>query len=1197
VKVSRAIPTGETENLSKNPIFIFNIPVVALASLSTKDTLPCPVRFEPAVAGKCSWISGNVLEYQLEKPLASSTEFRFAVGSEGLSYPMAEVFTGSFSTPRLSVLSSLEASSFSPKDGIELRFSTEVAKADLEKSLSLQKKSSSGAVEFRLEPKNGSDAANTFVVTGKDGPLDHSTQYALTLSPGLKPAYGNLSMLSGATLESRSADFLANVAVRYGIFSETGTLTDTRDVPNEGAAIPILPTQNAKLAIDFDEDIDFVKDSVRIVGGSGETLSECDLSSYERKVWVNTATGTAETSLTSLSCDVKTALPPNSAVRLVISKAVSKSLKTDVAKDFVTAPTPAFSDFKLLSATEACLYSNVPIPNDPAFLQITPSAKVREIMPDGRYEWINGDNREVFSCPKISGKRAFVASTRLIPKTSYAFAVSALARDAYGSRIKSSVNLGTFVAPDVSDKDRYLYSSALREINVIPSDVPIVVGMRSVNIDSAIVGACETDEAEYFRFVANSWRPNYQPNCSDAKQISVPLQNRHWELSPKQLDVETDVLGRKFQSNFVIVRGSARDHYNLAEGGYRDTDREFLNFYVRSNLAVTVEKGAERAYVFATSYDGKETPSDLKFRFYGFDTDSENLVPMNVKIAFDAKRSTYSYTVPKGQIALLIASNDRYFGVVSMNTDEASNYDFGYVSGSDSSSKDYAYIYSDRPIYRAGDGVFIKGIVRRFQPTGYEKAAYKEVKVRVLDQDSELFKEFPAKLDASSNFHFDFALPKETKSGRYSFEAYAVDPKGALDGAYMVTDAYFFVEAYSKPVFKTALLNEGRKDVLPGEKIEVPFENEYYFGGKLPNAPYRVSVHSQSYYFDPKDFSAYRFGTDSGLFDCVYWGYCRQNDELVTTFEGKTDGNGRGVLRYEFPKTDSASSGDASDSASDNASTDVEKLVSFSIESTDPDTKKTVTQTLTKAVHRTDAYVGIRAPYWVDKNSPMKSEGVVLDWNAKPLSGKTVKTRFVRREWKEVKKLGIDGAYYAENELLETVEKELSATSDSEGKFRVEYLPSTGGEFEIRSNYVGKNGASYESSAYSFVSTDSYVAWNSTNNSVAELTAEKTVLKPGETAVFTLKSPVKSGKLFVTVEKDDAILDVFSRDITSYGEKIEIPLDSRHIPNVYVKVYLIGKEGDSPLPTYKRALSVVKVLPDEKRLSVEVKTDKSRYLP
>lgn len=40
-----------------------------------------------------------------------------------------------------------------------------------------------------------------------------------------------------------------------------------------------------------------------------------------------------------------------------------------------------------------------------------------------------------------------------------------------------------------------------------------------------------------------------------------------------------------------------------------------------------------------------------------------------------------------------------------------------------------------------------------------------------------------------------------------------------------------------------------------------------------------------------------------------------------------------------------------------------EKIYSLYVEVTDPDTENTVTNTVSKVVHTTDAYVGIQTPY------------------------------------------------------------------------------------------------------------------------------------------------------------------------------------------------------------------------------------------
>lgn len=105
------------------------------------------------------------------------------------------------------------------------------------------------------------------------------------------------------------------------------------------------------------------------------------------------------------------------------------------------------------------------------------------------------------------------------------------------------------------------------------------------------------------------------------------------------------------------------------------------------------------------------------------------------------------------------------------------------------------------------------------------------------------------------------------------------------------------------------------------------------------------------------------------------------------------------------------------------------------------------------------------------------------------------------------------------------------------------------------------------------------------------------MMQPGETAIFTLKSPISTGKLIYSVEKDNTILDTKVVDITGFGQKIEITVVSSYIPNVYVRAYLIGMPQTGGLPIFKRALSQIRVLPDSKKLTVDLTAEKPTYLP
>lgn len=56
------------------------------------------------------------------------------------------------------------------------------------------------------------------------------------------------------------------------------------------------------------------------------------------------------------------------------------------------------------------------------------------------------------------------------------------------------------------------------------------------------------------------------------------------------------------------------------------------------------------------------------------------------------------------------------------------------------------------------------------------------------------------------------------------------------------------------------------------------------------------------------------------------------------------------------------------------------------MEVTDPDTAKTVSNSTSQILHTTDAYVGVKVPYWNLQKDGVKIEGAVLDYGAKGLS-------------------------------------------------------------------------------------------------------------------------------------------------------------------------------------------------------------------
>jgi len=160
--------------------------------------------------------------------------------------------------------------------------------------------------------------------------------------------------------------------------------------------------------------------------------------------------------------------------------------------------------------------------------------------------------------------------------------------DKYGSSLASEFSK-PITSGALKETDKYLYSSLTKEVNVIPSQLPIVMNVQSININSAAIEVCEMGVAEYQNYAMHMYDSFFQPSCVNLVKKEVPLKNKNWYLSPNKFDIEKDILGAKMKENYILVRGSVTGNFQTANG-YIDSEREFRNVFIRSNLSLTLEK-------------------------------------------------------------------------------------------------------------------------------------------------------------------------------------------------------------------------------------------------------------------------------------------------------------------------------------------------------------------------------------------------------------------------------------------------------------------------------------------------------------------------------------------------------------------------------------------------------------------------------
>jgi uncharacterized protein YfaS (alpha-2-macroglobulin family)/TolA-binding protein len=101
---------------------------------------------------------------------------------------------------------------------------------------------------------------------------------------------------------------------------------------------------------------------------------------------------------------------------------------------------------------------------------------------------------------------------------------------------------------------------------------------------------------------------------------------------------------------------------------------------------------------------------------------------------------------------------------------------------------DKGYIYSDRPIYRPGEIVRVRGCIRRAADDTYLVDEGRKLTLEVIDARNRSLWWQDVRLDRFGCFHAAFALPGTSSPGSYRIAAYE-QPKHAYQGSFEVTQS------------------------------------------------------------------------------------------------------------------------------------------------------------------------------------------------------------------------------------------------------------------------------------------------------------------------------------------------------------------------------------------------------------------------
>ena len=281
------------------------------------------------------------------------------------------------------------------------------------------------------------------------------------------------------------------------------------------------------------------------------------------------------------------------------------------------------------------------------------------------------------------------------------------------------------------------------------------------------------------------------------------------------------------------------------------------------DLAI-VRKGLDNAllYYVADAASG-EPVAGAKLDFFGWCNERRKILKLNQR--FDVKIDTHEAEtgedgfaiVKKGQVA------DHYQWLVTASTEDKRTAFLGFehiwfpTYDDQTYQQEKGFLLTDRPAYRPGDTVKVKGWASRtaYEEDGKSMFAGKSFQIIVNSARGEQVLKQSVKADRFGGFDFEHILPDDAQLGSYQ-----VRFDGAPHG-----NVSFRVEEYKKPEFEV-IVTAPDEPVELGDTFQAKVEAKYYFGAPVTNATVKYKVLRSEH--DTRWFPAYRW---DWLYGNGYW--------------------------------------------------------------------------------------------------------------------------------------------------------------------------------------------------------------------------------------------------------------------------------------------------------------------------------------
>lgn len=485
------------------------------------------------------------------------------------------------------------------------------------------------------------------------------------------------------------------------------------------------------------------------------------------------------------------------------------------------------------------------------------------------------------------------------------------------------------------------------------------------------------------------------------------------------------------------------------------------------------------------------------------------------------------------------------------------------------------FLQSDRGLYRPGDTVHLRGLARVIDGVGRMRppsraAGGAGVKLVVRNPRGVPILDESRPLSAFGGFFRDLSIDPEAMLGDYSVTATLLDQT--------FSDS-FAVEEYRARTFEVKVKSSA-EHIVRRAPASFSISARYLYGAPMAGRAVDWEIRRRDHRPIFPGHEQYNFQDLDGLYDEGH--YWADEDEERSFSNPIADGrltlDDQGLAKLALPKDAEEPKGP------------VQYILAAKVEDASGQ-MVSAGEVITR--HRSDLYVGLHPSEHVQAvDMPFGVQAIAVTPDGKRRAG-SAKLTLVRRPY--------DCSRWGEpctrKDLAPSITRAVEIPAGSAAVERV--VLHEPGEYVVSLESDDGKGGRTRVSDRIYVVGRGEAFWSGDEGDRMTLVASKAKYQAGETARLVPQANLAGALSLLTLERG-GIMSYEVRRLATTSEALEVPLTTRHAPNVFASVALVrGRvgEGNQGRPRFKMGIVNLQVGNEQRRLRVEIKTDKPSYEP